>query len=495
MADASRDSRSFRTDALSGGRWGAIRSVALQVSTILTTAVLARLLSDTDFGLVAITVVVLTMFDLITRVGLGASVVRREPLTKEFSSTFFWASLILGLVAGGLAALIAVPGARLAGNVDAAPLVVLSAATLPFNLMARVPSGLLSREFRFRTLAMIDISGAFVHGIVAISLAFAGFGAWSVVIGQVVRSLVMLVASVLATRFRPDFTMNFGFLREELSFNASWLSADLISYANKNADYWFVGNRLGTGALGVYYVAYVIPNLLRRRITQVGHDVIYPVVSRIAEDTKRIRSVYREVLCLVSFLAVPMMLGLAAVADLTILIGFGPDWTEAIDPLRIVAVSAAITAVTVVGQPIFAAMGHPQVLIPIGIIQLVILGVGLSFSFNDGSLVAVSLAVLLATSVRFFLVVRKLKQMIGVSYRAFVVAVMPYVVASLIMVSAVWALRSTVFEPLSVVPEAIVAVGVGALLYLGSGFLFFRRSFSEQIVAVRALLIPSRKKA
>ncbi|MDX1469019.1 MAG: oligosaccharide flippase family protein, partial [Acidimicrobiia bacterium] len=162
---------------MSGGRWGAVRSVVLQVTSIVTTAVLARLLTDAEFGLVAITVLVVTMFDLLTSVGLGAALVRRESLDSVAFSTFFWTSLGLGVLAGGLVLLVSTPAAMLAGSEDAAPLVATSALILPFSLTSRIPSSHLIRSLRFRRVAIVNISGSVMHGVVAISLAIAGFGA------------------------------------------------------------------------------------------------------------------------------------------------------------------------------------------------------------------------------------------------------------------------------------------------------------------------------
>lgn len=490
MNDERRDSRSFRTDAVSGGRWGAIRSVILQVTSVLTTAVLARLLSSSEFGLVAITVVVLLMFDLITRVGLGASIIRRDPLTREFASTFFWASVALGVAAGGLAALISAPAATLAGSVEAAPLVALAAVTLPLNLATRVPSAMLAREFRFRTSAAIEVVGSVIHGVVAISLAFAGLGALAVVIGQIARSTAMLVGSMAKSGFRPEFLFKRHHIVEELSFSLSWLTGDLIGYSNKNADYWFVGNRLGTSALGVYYVAYVIPNLLRRRINAIGHNVIYPIVSRISDDMARIAAAYLEIVRLVSFLVVPAMLGVAVLADLVVAIGFGPEWADAVAPLRVIAVAAAITSIVVVGVPIFPALGRPQILILTGLVGLVTLVVGLAFFFDDGTLVTVALAVLVAAIVEGSIVIWKLRSVVGVQVRAFFAAVAPFVISAILMAGSIVILRSSVFDSLGHVTEGILCVVTGAILYMAIGGVVFRGAFREQLGLVKTLVLP-----
>ena len=488
MSDIQPESKSYRSDATSGTRWGAVRSIALQVTSILTTAVLARILSDVDFGLVAVTVIVITMFDLITRVGFGASVIRRDDPSDRSNSTFFWASITLGLIAGALAALVARPAATLAGSVEAAPLIVLATATLPINLAAHTPSGLLAREFRYRTMAMIDMSSSFVHAVTAISLALVGFGAWAVVIGQVLRSLPFLAGSVLASGFRPRAMFDRAILRKELSFNAGFLGADFVTYTNKNADYWFVGNRLGTAQLGVYYVAYVLPTLLRRRVTAIGHDIMFPIVSRIKDDRARIASAYLRVVGLVSFIVVPVLLGLAVLADLAILIGFGSEWLDAIAPLRVFSVAAAVTSITVIANAIFPALGRPGVLVTVGLIALIALGIGLAFSFEEGTLTSISLAVLGAAVVGSVLTQFQVRSFLNVSFGAFFRAVAPFVIAAVVMAGAIWALRATLIGNAGPLAQALIAVPVGAGIYLLIGRVVFWASFQEQLAAMRALL-------
>jgi PST family polysaccharide transporter len=460
--------------------------------SLLITAVLARLLSTDDYGLVAISVVVLAMFELLTRVGFAATVIRRERLDRADASTFLWASVALGLVAGLLAVLISGPAAALAGDVEAAPLVALAAVTLPINLAGRIPLGLLSRDLRFRTIAVIEIWGIAVHGVVAVLLAIAGFGALAVVIGQVSRSIVLLVGAFVTARFRPLITFKGSAIREELSFNAAWLGGDLITYASKNSDYWFVGNTLGTGSLGVYYVAYVIPTMLRRRITAIGHEVFYPIASRIQSDRSRLVGAYLRIAGLVGFVVTPAMLGLAAVADLAIDIGFGDKWSEAASPMRLIAVASAMTASVVVGAPIFPAIKRPGVLVTIGLSSLGVLVAGLVVAFRLGTLTAVAGAVLGAATVEVLLMLYLLQRFVDLKVKDFVLAIGPFFLSSLAMLPAVVGVRLIVPTGTNVVVEAAASVVSGTLVYLGVGRLLFSAAFAEQWRESRHLIMPRR---
>lgn len=484
MSDPAQQPGSFEPHAVAGGRWGAVRSVVIQAISFGITATLTRLLGPEEFGLVAIAFVVVTMFDLLTRVGFGASVIRRAELDRRVTSTFFWAALGFGIVAGGLAAALATPTATLAGAVEAAPLVAVAALTLPLNLASRVAGGLVVRDLRFRANAAIDMSSIVVHGVVAIVLALAGAGAWAIVIGQVARSAFGLVAYLVASGFRPALVFDPGVVREDLGFNLNLLAGDVVSYGNRNLDYWFVGNRLGSAALGVYYVAYVLPSLLRQRLNAIGHDVLFPVASKMQDDLERLGSAYLRVVRLVSFLVLPVMLGLATVADLAVRIGFGSGWEEAVAPMRLIAIASGIMGVGVVARPIFAAIGRPGIMVVAGLVGLVVLVGGLTFSWNGGTLVSVAAAVLAASIVESGIVLGRVRHALGVGLGTQIRAMGPFAVATLVMVALVLGGRALVGD-LPLVLEALVAVAIGVAAYFGTGLLFFRAQFRNEVTVLR----------
>ncbi|MDX1468224.1 MAG: oligosaccharide flippase family protein, partial [Acidimicrobiia bacterium] len=355
------------------------------------------------------------------------------------------------------------------------------------SLTSRIPSSHLIRSLRFRRVAIVNISGSVMHGVVAISLAIAGFGALAVVVGHIVRSAVILFGSLLASGVRPRLEFEIGVVRDETSFSLGVLGADVVSYANKNADYWFVGNRLGTAQLGIYYVAYLIPSLLRWRITIIAQDVLYPVVSKIRSDTPRIVSAYVRVVRLAAFLVFPTVLGLAAVADLVIEIGFGRGWSSAVEPLRVIAVAAAVLSISATAHPIFPALGRPAVLIRTGLVSLVALVAGLSMSYEHGSLVGVAWAVFAASVAGLFYLQAHLKRLIGFPIRSLIRSIGPYLASAASMSVLVFLVRRYLIWDTTPILEAALAVFLGVTLYVSIGRLGFWSAFKPQFASIKDL--------
>jgi len=482
------DSTTYRARALSGGRWGAMRGVVIQLVGLLTTAALTRILSDVDYGLVAIAVVVLALFDLITAVGFGASIVRTGDLQEGLVASYFWGSILLGGAAGGLAGLLSTPAASLAGAVEAAPLIAVGALTLPLSLATAVPVGLLSRRLKFRSLAFIDIASMLTHAAVAIPLAALGFGPWAVVVGYVVRAGARLGMAMFAAKFFPRPRLRLLELKKDLGFNLSFFATDAVAYANKNADYWFVGNVLGAALLGSYYVAYVIPTLLRRRVTGVAHDVLYPIISKFQDDTERIISAYLKVTRLVAFILLPALLGLSVTADLAVRIGFGQGWDDSITPLALISIAAAVAALGVPAVPIFPAVGRPLQLVTIGGVSLLILLLTLLATTGFTSLVVVAWCVIAAAVTELVVLQTRLKTILGMSPSRWLGAIAPFGVSAIVMAVVVVGARAWVFAGLPMAIEALAAVTVGLGVYLAMGRLGYRIHFRDQLEAARALI-------
>jgi PST family polysaccharide transporter len=211
------------------------------------------------------------------------------------------------------------------------------------------------------------------------------------------------------------------------------------------------------------------------------------------EDRQRVVSAYLRVTRLVTFLAVPAMVGLAVLADLAIRIGFGPDWSAAVDPLRVVSIAAAVTSMAVVAAPIFGAMGRPGVLVLTSLVTLVALCAGLLLTLPDPTLTFVAMAVLCASVIELVTVLGRLRSFIGLRVGEFIRSTAPFIVVALLMAGLVILLRQLVLDQLPIIATALLGVVAGASVYLGVGLLAFRTAFRQQLTAVRDIAVPGRR--
>lgn len=484
---------SMKAAAMSGGRWNLIEALFSQLAGVATTVVLARILAPDDFGIIAIVGVATGLMAILTQVGLSAALIQKSELEPGELSTSFWAAVILGVVIAGGGAVLAGPVAAAFDSPDAAPFLALAPLALLFGLTATVPRAILFRALEFRTVSLIVIGSSVVYAIVAVGLAAStDLGVWAVIIAQVVRRFTTLTATLIAARWRPRFVFSLDLIREDLGFTAGYLSGTIGMYLVKNVDYWAVRRTTDDANLGVYYVAYVLPTIIRQRISWAINRIMLPVLSRIRDDRRRFSVAYLNVLRLLAMVTFPTLVGLATVTHVVVPVAFGPGWDDAIYPMAILALGAAIDSLWQTASTLLVTDGKPGLTVVIVAGRLLVVGAGLLVAVQVGGLEAVAVAVLagalMSAIAGQWLVVRRLDTSFGELWAALLPSLLP----TGVMAAAVFGVRRWLEGAvIADIVELIVLVTVGIAVYAMVGFGVHRSAFASAYHDARQLVSPA----
>lgn len=480
--------------ALRGGRWVAIQSVGVQVLSVITTAILTRLLAPEDFGIIAVTTVLIGLFSLVNSFGINASVIRRPDLDDTVLATFFWLALMLGAAATGVLIIASVPLASSFGQTASAPFVAALAPVLLLSLVRSVPGAVLSRQLRFGPVAGVAMLDFVAYAVVAVSLAATtDLAAWTVVIGRLVGAGISLVAMFVFARWRPRSGFKWSAVREDIFFNMGVLANGVAGFLSRNLDYWVVG-RLGARELGVYYIAYLLPNVLRRRLTIVGTEVMFPVLSRLTDDRERFGRGFLDSVRLLSMIGFPMMFGLAAVADSVVPLIFGSAFAPGAESASILAVASGFSILLAVTAPVFLADGVPMRSAGVGVFRVVVTGVGLVIALDVGTLEAVAWAVLVGTVVSVIALLALVLQRLPLRWVDILKTVGPATVSSLVMVATVLVAKRVVGTAALAWPGLVAVVSAGVVAYVGFGMVAFRSAYRQLFRNLRTVVGSSSKR-
>ncbi|NNF65579.1 MAG: oligosaccharide flippase family protein [Acidimicrobiia bacterium] len=475
----------LRNAALSGGKWSAVEAVGVQLLSMATTFILARILLDEDFAIVAIVATVTGFLSMASAAGFGASVVQRDELSADDLATTFWTSLGIGLVLTLLGVLFAQPIANLLDHRSAAPFIAVGGIALTFGLPATVPRALLYRSFRQRSVTAVTLIANLVFALFAIGMAtLTDIGVWALIIAQVLRPAILLLGAMIAARWLPKLRFSTVTLRADLGFNAGYLGGTVGMYLVKNVDYWFVARALPDGSLGVYYLAYVLPTVIRQRMTWAIDRSLLPVLSRLRDDRDRFAAAYLQVLRLVALVAVPAMVGLSVVAVTVVPIAFGDGWQAVAAPMALLALAAAADALWQAASTLLVADGAPGSAVPVVLIRLGVLVSGLWLVVDTGNLETIALVVLAASTVGaaggFGLAIRRLPLTVGNIFEA----IAPTVVPTAAMAAVAAGVVAVIPAPGAALPVAVI---VGVAAYGGSGWLLHRQVFRRLIADLRGV--------
>ncbi|MFN8016930.1 MAG: lipopolysaccharide biosynthesis protein [Acidimicrobiales bacterium] len=458
--------RSDRAEAARGGRWGLVSGMFEQVGSIVATIVLARLLSPQDFGVVAAATLLLNLLHMAGNIGLGASLVRRDSIEEPVSSTTFWLASGIGVALTSLLIVLSPLLARAMGQPSITAYVIALSPLLAINMVSNVSEARLLRELRFPWVYTADILNIVVYVSLTLLLAWAGLGAWSMVIGRVAGELLATILRMVAARWLPRWTFDLASIKGDLRYNAGFFGNQFLNYFVKNVDYWMVSFTLGATALGLYYIAFVLPNILRQRLTWLAGEILFPLMARAKDDLVEVRAIYQESVELLNFIAIPLLGGVALTATQIIALAFDEKWMAAVGPLRWLTIAALAEITGQCGMVMFLALGKPSVNIRIQTIRLV---ASVAFLFvvartTDG-ITPVAVAIAAATLLSTIITQLAVRTEIGVGFSP-VLRLNRGPLAGLAAMAAVVIPLQGQVDGLAMILQAIVLALAGAAAYL-----------------------------
>jgi O-antigen/teichoic acid export membrane protein len=478
-----------------GALWGVIAQVTQQVLSVVATMVLARLLTPADFGVVTASVTVLQFAQLALALGWGAAIVRRRQVNDAYLSTIFWVVTVMGAVLGACVVVAAPLLARLVGISSAAPyLAVLGLSCAPAAALV-VPHSILQRRLRLQATHVASIFSFAVYAVVQVTLALLGAGAWAVIVGMVVQSCVQLVSLCIAARWIPRPVFQRKLIGEDFRLAGGLLFNNGLTYGVRNADYVVVGRVLGAAALGSYYVAYVLPQILRLRVTWAAGSVVFPVLARSQSDPQRTQQVYVQAHLLLAWVGFPAMAGLAVLAEPVVRVFFGPQWDAAVAPLRWLALVALVEFLTFGPPLVAAAHGRVRPLLVTNVVRLILLVVAVVIAGNVfGTVAAVAAAVFAATLLWAVHQQLTLARPLGLAFAPMLKSLSVFGVLSCIM-SVVVGLLLQRIDHWPYIVQLVICTVTGVACYLGLGWLVFRDITSPLFRYARTIARPGGRTA
>ncbi len=323
------------------------------------TAMLARMLSPEDYGLLAMVWAVNGFIDVFRELGLSTATIQKAEINHEQVSMLFWLNVMIGALIMGATALLAPMISAFYGNPAGLTEVVrwLSIGFLIGGLNAQ-HRALLNRQMRFTALAGIDVVATFISVAVAIWFAADGAGCWALVYGQLTLGIVMIVGVWSMSGWRPGRPVRTAGIRAMICFGGNTTGSNLVNYFSRNMDTVVIGRFRHAAELGLYDKAYGLLLLPIQQITMPLTRVAIPALSRLQNDPMRYRGYYRKALLLVCTIGMPLVAFLFVAADSIIPLLLGPKWTGAVRIFRVLAPAAFFGTFNVATIWVYTSLGR-----------------------------------------------------------------------------------------------------------------------------------------
>ncbi len=345
--------------AAAGTMWLTGQKWATRLFGLLTIAILTRLISPEDFGVVAAASAVTPFVLLLADLGLSSYVVQEKTIDQRLLSTAFWFSASAALVLAGLIVAFAPIIATAFHLPDVAPILRGMSVSVLILVLGSVPWALLRRAMQFRLLAMMSLVGMSVGQVVAILFALGGAGAWALVIQLIVSQAISCVWGWKAARWRPAFQFSKTQFVAIAKFGTNIVAADLSTTARSVAEAAIISNVLGGAALGYFSIA--------QRLVQVTQDLgaaaLVPVstvvFAKVRESASRLQSAYLKALGISYSVVSPIMTLVIVAGPLVVPLLFGKEWGQSIPVAQALAVAAILTLGAMLDNGLHLGVGKP----------------------------------------------------------------------------------------------------------------------------------------
>jgi lipopolysaccharide exporter len=340
--------------------WTLISYAANKAVTVLTTIVLARLLTPRDFGLVAIATLIVGVVALFSRAGLGNALILRQEQDRLALATAFSIMLALGVAGAAICALAAPLLARAFDTPSADVVIAASAAALAYSGVAGFYEALLQRELRARAMFVCQALQTVLYAAIAIPLAAAGAGVWSLVVGGLASSAAFALAVVIAARSWLWPRWNRSAASDFWQTGRGFLFQNVFWFASANVDYAVVARYSGAANLGAYTMAYRLVEVPNLAIADPVAQVSFPSFARMRARGLEVQSAYLRVLGLIALAACPLALLLSASADPFVAAVLGSSWESAVTPLTVLGIAGAFLPLSATAGWLLNSVGEPM---------------------------------------------------------------------------------------------------------------------------------------
>ena len=435
----------FNKQVVTATKWSAITEIAAKLVAPVSTMVLARLLTPDAFGILVTATMVISFVEIFTDAGFQKYLIQHnfdsDKDLFQSATVAFWSNLVLSLAIWLVIICFSENIATLVGNEGRGDVIAVSCFCIPLAAFSSIQMALYKRSFDFKTLFWVRIVGIMIPLVITIPLAFLTRSYWALIIGMIVLNLSNALILTAKSQWKPNFFYRISLLKEMYSFTV-WSMFEAISiWMTSYIDIFIVGTMLSQHYLGVYRTSMSTVGQIMGLIVSATTPVLFSSLSKLQNDNRELRRMFFSFQKIVGILLIPLGVGIFLFSDLITDILLGDQWGEASHFIGLWGLTSSITIVfAYYCSEVFRAKGKPklstlaQVVHMAFLIPTVLWAVSYGFDFLCDIRALVRLTLILINVIILY-------GLTGISFIAMVKNVLPSLVASMVMVIGVGALR------------------------------------------------------
>lgn len=467
--------KSLEQKTTSGLFWSSVERFSNQGVQFVFSIILARLLSPSDFGIIAMITIFFAVAQSFVDSGFSNALVRKSDRKEEDLSTCFYFNIGVGFVAYIVLFLIAPFVASFYSQPILSSIIRITGLGVILNSLCVVQQALFTIRIDFRSQAKVTLAATILSGIVGVILAFLGYGVWALVWQGVVSAIVRMALLWLMSKWRPRT----GFSKESFhylfGYGSKLLASGLLDTLYNNIYPIVIGKFYSPAQLGNYSRALSLAQFPSSNITSILQRVTFPVLSTIQDDIPRLQTNYCRLLKGSAFIVFPLTMGLAAVASPLIHIILTSKWDGCVLYLQIICFALMWYPIHAINLNLLQVKGRSDLFLRLEVIKKIAGACILCVTIPLG-ITAMCFGMVVSSLFALFINTFYTGKLIRVGYIKQMWDLFPTLINSLIMGGVI---SISIRFIHNIYLELIIGLSIGTLYYIISSYFFMRNEMME----------------
>lgn len=475
------NSLSYRS--MSGFFWKLMEKTGAQVVSFVIQIILARLLLPEVYGIIAYLNIFVLLLDVTIKQGITMALVQKKDADEMDFSSVFWLNMAVSLLLYGIMYVAAPYIALFYEEPQLTEVTRVLFITVIIGAFGAVHEAAMAKQLDFKKSFYRGLANILSYGISGVVFAMNGFGVWALVYSRIVGVSVGSTVLWLTVNWKPHFLFSWARVRRLFRFGSRFLGTNLLNTLFNNINSLIIG-KFGTSTdLGHYERGRNIPQIIMDALEGSMSEVMYPTYSVIQNDPQALKTYVRRTLKLTMYIVMPVLVGLAVVAEPLTLVLLTEKWLPSVPYMQMTCLICVFWPMRT-REHALNAMGRSDLTFRLSLISKAASLVFLIVFARKGTMM-IMWGTAMASAIHFFVVSVVMKKYLAYSAAELVRDMTPSVLLALGMGACVWAV-SLLHLPVAVQLLLQLICGVG--VYVAGSRLFRLESFFYLLTTIRALL-------
>ena len=465
--------RNLKLKVFSSLIWKFLERGGTQGIQFILQLILARVLTPSDYGIVALITVFIAISTVFVQSGFNIALIQKKEIDEGDISSVFYISFLIAIVVYSILWIFAPIIANFYKISELGLMVRVMGIGLFLNVPNSIQNAIISRNMEFKKLFYSSLVATTISGLIGIILAYEGFGVWSLVYQQLINQISACTILWITIKWRPKLFFSIKKVKQLFSYGGKLLCSSLIETIYREFINLIVGRIYTPTMLGYYNRGNQFPNIIVTNLNGIIQSVIFPVLVSVQHDKVKVKEIMRKAIMMSSYIIFPVMIGLMVISESIVKLVLTDKWLPCVPYLRIFCLSYVLWPIHTANLQAINAIGRSDIFLKLEIIKRIAGAIIILITLWGGPYM-IALGTVVSSIVSSFINSYPNKKLLNYSYIEQIRDIFPSFILSIIMGAVVYFIQLLKYSDLLIL---ILQILFGGIIFVILSFIFKNKSF------------------